>query len=74
MRCVHWRRNAAVPKRDDVPQESEIGGGMTDDKGAEGERQARLYFGSARYEATRVDAPPGFQRDLLGLCRGRAAK
>jgi 4-carboxymuconolactone decarboxylase len=40
---------------------------MTDNQRTEGERQARKYFGTDRYEATRVNAAPGFQRDLLGF-------
>jgi 4-carboxymuconolactone decarboxylase len=33
----------------------------------EGERRARELFGDARYEASRVDAPAGFRRDLLAV-------
>ena len=34
---------------------------------AEGERRARELFGDARYEASRVNAPAGFRRDLLAV-------
>jgi len=40
---------------------------MGEGERTEGERQARRYFGSDRYEATRVTAPAGFQRDLLSF-------
>jgi 4-carboxymuconolactone decarboxylase len=40
---------------------------MSEHERTEGERQARRYFGAERYEATRVNSPTGFQRDLLGF-------
>ena len=43
------------------------GPGSLTSPAAEGERRARQLFGDARYEASRVEAPAGFRRDLLGV-------
>lgn len=40
---------------------------MSAAEAAEGERQARLVFGDARYEASRLGAPEGHRRDLLAF-------
>jgi 4-carboxymuconolactone decarboxylase len=40
---------------------------MTVTDAQEGETQARRLFGDERYQRSRVDAPPGYRRDLLSL-------